>query len=101
MDQSVIVGKILRTLTSKFNYIVCSVEESNDLDSLSIDELHDSLLVHEQRMCEYREEDQALKVVYDEKTTRSRGRGGYNPVRRGGFNFPRGARGRGRGRGRF
>ena len=101
MEQNVIVGKILRTLTSKFNYVVCFVEESNDLDTLSIDELHGSLLVHEQRMSEHREEDQALKVVYDDRTTRGRGRGGYNPVRGGGYNFPRGTRGRGKGRGRF
>ena len=64
-----VVGKIMRSMTSKFNYIMCSIEESNDLDSMSIDELHNSLLVHEQRMQEYKE-DQALKIIHDGRTTR-------------------------------
>lgn len=50
MEQSIIVAKILRSLPMRFNYVVCSIEESNDLSTLSIDELHGSLLVHEQRM---------------------------------------------------
>lgn len=45
-----IVEKILRTLAEKFNYIVCSIEESKDIDSLSIDALQSSLLVHEQKV---------------------------------------------------
>jgi len=48
MDSSTMVSKILRSLTPKFNYVVCSTEESNDLSKLSVDELHGSLLVHEQ-----------------------------------------------------
>ena len=42
-----IVEKILHTLTEKFNYIVCSIEESKDIDCLSVHELQSSLLVHE------------------------------------------------------
>ncbi|KAG7534720.1 GAG-pre-integrase domain [Arabidopsis thaliana x Arabidopsis arenosa] len=86
MEQSTIVSKILRSLTSKFNYVVCSIEESNDLSTLSIDELHGSLLVHEGRIWGQQEEEQALKVSQDERTGRGRGRGGF-----------RGGRGRGRG----
>lgn len=33
-----IVEKIAHTLIEKFNYIVCSIEESKDIDRLSIDE---------------------------------------------------------------
>ncbi|XP_024989284.1 uncharacterized protein LOC112523842 [Cynara cardunculus var. scolymus] len=42
-----IVEKILRTLTEKWNYVVCSIEESKNIDELSVDALQSSLLVHE------------------------------------------------------
>lgn len=85
MEQSTIVSKILRSLTAKFNYVVCSIEESNDLSTLSIDELHLSLLVHEGIMHGHQEEERVLKVSQDERPSRGKGRGGF-----------RGGRGRGR-----
>jgi RNase H-fold protein (predicted Holliday junction resolvase) len=39
IQQVVIIEKILRSMTSRFDYVVCSVEESNNLDTLTIDEL--------------------------------------------------------------
>ena len=42
--------KILHSLEPKFDYVVCSIEESKDIDALSIDELQSSLLVHEQKI---------------------------------------------------
>lgn len=62
MDQVVIIENILRSMTLKFDYVVCSMEESNNLDTLTIDELQSSLLVHEQRMKghEQSSEEQAL-----------------------------------------
>lgn len=96
MEQLVVVEKILRSMTSRFDYVVCSIEESNNLETMSIDELQSSLLVHEQRMRGHKEEDQALKVTgggrlstREDYRTKGRGRG------RGGY------RGRGRGRGRM
>lgn len=88
MGDVIIVEKILRSMTPKFNYVVCSIEESNDIDTLSIDQLQSSLLVHEQRMSVPVIEEQALKVTSENRAEGSRGRG------RGG------SRGRGRGRGR-
>jgi hypothetical protein len=39
MKDVTIVEKILRTLTEKFNYVVVSIEESKDIDALTVDEL--------------------------------------------------------------
>ncbi|MCI12077.1 retrovirus-related Pol polyprotein from transposon TNT 1-94, partial [Trifolium medium] len=64
MEQVMVVEKILRSMPSKFNYVVFSIEESNDVTALSIDELQSSLLVLEQRMKGQKDhsEEQALKV---------------------------------------
>ncbi|KAK2442007.1 putative mitochondrial protein [Trifolium repens] len=87
MQQVQIVEKILRSLIPKYNYVVCSIEESNDVTTLSVDELQSSLLVQEQRLKAQnaREEEQALKITHGGRGEGSRGRG-------------RGSRGRGRGR---
>ena len=45
MDQTLVVEKIMRSLTNKFNYVVCSIEEINDLTTLFVDEFQSSLLV--------------------------------------------------------
>jgi hypothetical protein len=65
-----IVEKILRSMTSKFEYVVCSIEESNDVTTMSIDELQSSLLVHEGRMKVHKakDEEQALKISNDFKS---------------------------------
>ncbi|XP_073049596.1 uncharacterized protein [Primulina eburnea] len=82
MEDVKVVEKILRSLTKKFNYVVCSIEESKDTDALTIDELQSSLIVHEQKFQRHHGEEQALKVTYDggrgrgRSTYRGRGRGG-------------------------
>ncbi|KAK7368917.1 hypothetical protein VNO80_10950 [Phaseolus coccineus] len=94
MEQIVIIEKILRSMTVKFNYVVCSIEESNDLSTMTIDELQSSLLVHEQRMQGQKEEEHALNITNSEQ---SRGRDEHRVEGRGRV---RGSfRGRGRGRG--
>ncbi|MCH83871.1 retrovirus-related Pol polyprotein from transposon TNT 1-94, partial [Trifolium medium] len=87
MEENKIVEKILRSMTSRFDYVMCSIEESNDVTTLSVDELQRRLLVHEGRMRAHKQkdEDQALKVA-------NHGRGGGRS-RGGGA-----SRGRGRGR---
>jgi len=91
MDQTLVVEKILRSLTSKFNYVVCTTEESNDVTALSVDELQSSLLVQEQHMKSQNQEfdiEQALKVSNGGRGSMGYGRGRGRS----------GARGRGRGR---
>ena len=39
LEQITIVEKVSRSMTPKFNYVVCSIEESNDVTTLSIDKL--------------------------------------------------------------
>ncbi|KAK7259271.1 hypothetical protein RIF29_24873 [Crotalaria pallida] len=85
IDEVAVIEKILRSMTPKFNYVVCSIEESNDLDALTIDELQSSLLIHEQRMRPHVVEEQALKVSFGESSGgRGRGRGAMRGRGRGG-----------------
>ncbi|GAU22986.1 hypothetical protein TSUD_98140 [Trifolium subterraneum] len=89
LEQVVIVEKVLRSLLPKFNYVVCSIEQSIDVITLSVDALQSSLLVQEQRLKSQtdKEEEQALKVAsYGRGNGGSRGRGRSS------------SRGRGRGR---
>lgn len=86
-----IVEKILRTLTDRFTYVVVSIEESRDVEKMSIEELQSTLIVHEQKFKRVeKEEDQALKAET-----------GYSPTGRGRGRGRSNNRGRGRGRGRL
>lgn len=91
IDDVKIVEKILRSLTENFNFVVCSIEESKDIDKLTVDELQASLQIHESKVTETKNEEQVLQVENEARYARGRGYG------RG-----RGRSGyRGRGRGRF
>ncbi|RVW86250.1 Retrovirus-related Pol polyprotein from transposon TNT 1-94 [Vitis vinifera] len=91
MEDVTVIEKILRSMTPKFNYVVCSIEEWKDLDELSIDELQGSLLVHEQKIIQEDKEEQALKastnnnaLTMNRSTDRGRGKGrGVRGVRDG------------------
>ena len=45
-----IVEKLLRVHSSKFDVIVTTIEETKDLTNFSVDELHASLITHEQKL---------------------------------------------------
>lgn len=82
-----VVEKILRTLSEKFMYVVVSIEESKEIENITLEKLQSSLVVHEQKFRKPEKEDDKLLIVSQGRGTGSRGRG---------FN----GRGRGRGRGR-
>ncbi|XP_016676255.2 uncharacterized protein [Gossypium hirsutum] len=84
IEDVVVIEKILRLITPQFKYVICSIEESKDLDIFSLDELQGSLLVHEKKIVQQDKEEQALKVSRNHVSSPSEGSGG-------------GARGRGRG----
>ncbi|KAH0683402.1 hypothetical protein KY289_021154 [Solanum tuberosum] len=75
MEDVTIIERILRSMTSKFNYVVCSIEESKDTTELSIDELQSSLLIHEQKMNRQSSEEQALQVSSNYHSSKGGGRG--------------------------
>ncbi|GAU18821.1 hypothetical protein TSUD_228110 [Trifolium subterraneum] len=85
LTQGDIVEKILRSLTSRFNYVACSIEESHDVTTMSVDELQSSLIVHEKRMKGQQEqEEQVLKVSYGGRNNRGRGGGDRGRTQGGG-----------------
>ena len=76
MEYVTIVERILRSLTPKFDYVVCSIEESKDRDAFSLDELQSSFLVHEQKMNRSTTiEEKALKASTFTDFSNSRGKG--------------------------
>eukprot|EP00253_Pinus_taeda_P025312 PITA_25312 len=96
-----IVEKILRVLPSKFDVIVTTIEETKDLSNFSVDELHASLITHEQRLS--RNENSSLEKAFKTQISFGRGRGQGRGNKRGrgrsqnigGRNSPANAQGRG------
>ncbi|XP_020250174.1 uncharacterized protein LOC109827580 [Asparagus officinalis] len=93
-----IMEKILRTLDSKFKYIIPAIQESKDLSEVSIDELQGSLQAYEQDINissnQTENLEQALQSKMTIKEDSRRGRGGYKGRGsfRGGSNFQQGRR---------
>ncbi|KAL5857918.1 hypothetical protein ACOSQ3_005376 [Xanthoceras sorbifolium] len=50
LEDVTIVKQILQFIIPKFNFVVRSIEEANDIEELSIGKLQSSLLVHEQKI---------------------------------------------------
>lgn len=50
MKDVTIIEKVLRSMTTRYNYIVTAIEESHDLDEMTLDELQNSLQIHEQKV---------------------------------------------------
>ena len=60
MDDVKIVEKLPRSLAENFNFLVCSVEESKEIDRITctVDELQAPLQIHESKVTEGRSEEQ-------------------------------------------
>ncbi|GKU97396.1 hypothetical protein SLEP1_g10545 [Rubroshorea leprosula] len=81
LEDVAIVEKILLSMTTKFNYVVCSIEESNNIEARSLDELQNSLLVHEQKINHQDKQEQAVQISQTQvlhTTVRAVGRGKEN-----------------------
>ncbi|XP_019237319.1 PREDICTED: uncharacterized protein LOC109217517 [Nicotiana attenuata] len=88
-----VVQKILRTLTPKFDFVVCAIEESKDLDSMLVEQLEGSLQAHEEKIKRRQEVplEQLLKTQASFKDY-----GGEKSYRENGRGRGRGGHGRGR-----
>lgn len=61
MNDVKIIEKIVRFLTNNFSFVVC-IEESKDIDLLTVDELQSFLFVYEQNVKEKRSENKFCKL---------------------------------------
>ena len=78
-----VVEKILHSLSPKFDFMVCVIEESKDLDFMTLEQLEGSLQAQEDKIKRRQDDplEQALKVKVSlkddkgENNQRGRGRG--------------------------
>ena len=107
VDKEVLIKKVLRSLTPRWNHVAIIIRERKDFSTLQFDHLVGSLMSHEERLIDSFGESgekafsSKLQITKNEdantsnKRNQSQGRGQNQ-------NYPRGRGGsRGRGRGRF
>ena len=94
-----VVEKILRSLANKFEHVVVAIEESKDMETLSIEESMGFLEVHEQHMEKYSSSIVIEQALESKLTLREEKHDGFHE----GYTNSNHGKGRGRGtfRGRF
>ena len=73
IEERRIVEKVLRSLPSRFDVIVTTIEETKDLLMFTVDQLHASLMTHEQRLS--RTTNSSLEHTFKTQMSFGRGRG--------------------------
>ena len=60
MEDIKILENLLRALTPRFDHIIVALEESKHLDFMIVEELHNSMEAHEQRVIDRKNSEKLL-----------------------------------------
>jgi gag-polypeptide of LTR copia-type len=73
LTEKIMVMKVLRSLTSKFDHVMAAIEDSKDLSTYSFDKLMGSLQAHEVRLLRSEEKDNSKAFLTRGNSSRGRG----------------------------